>query len=105
MLRIFRVLILGIAVSMKVAFIFKCTCDNLPRVHDRLPSVSIIQRAVDSASGRLLQICHCMLWTVCLLVKTRQNIFCTRGTTSVDAPNMFLLKLNKLTHGLSCFIL
>jgi len=52
------VLTLGIAVSVKVAFIFKCTCDNLPHALDRLPTTSIIQRAVDSASGRPSQTLH-----------------------------------------------
>lgn len=74
-LRTFRLLTLEIAVDVKVAFIFKCTCDDIPRVHGKLPSTSTIQRAVDSPSGRLIQTQYCMLWTVSLLVKTRQNIF------------------------------
>lgn len=72
----FRLLSLGIAVADKGAFIFKCTCDSLPRVCGKLPSTSAIQRAVDSAAERPIQ--NSVLHAVgcsSLLIKRRQITF------------------------------
>lgn len=71
----FRLLSLGIAVAVKGAFIFKYACDSLPRVCDKLPSTSTIQRAVDSAAGRLIQTQHCMLWTVLVSWLKQDKLF------------------------------
>lgn len=100
----FRLLTLGIAVGVEVAFIFKRTCDNLPRVYGKLPSTSTIQRAVVSASGRLIQTQYCMLWTVPVCWLEQEKIYLyLRYNFCGHFISVFELKFYKLRYDLRFF--